>query len=128
MFFRVNVTGLITQEWGERMPFNAWTSNGLAIGDTWGALLPTYDGGDFLDRKPRDSERWMWASSVDHVRNRMAIESLPSRSTLRFTMAAATWQEPVLYEIETPAVAPAGGGLIRALNPTALGPTAMNPS
>lgn len=129
MFFRGGVTTLITQEWGERMCFNAWTANNLTKGDTWGALLPTYNGTDALGRGAADNQRLLWASSVDWVRNLIAIEAMPSRSTLRITMAPATWQEPSVFEIEVPVVPPPdAGGIIRAINPTALGPTAMNPS
>jgi hypothetical protein len=127
MFFRAAINALVTQEWGERMCFNAWLANGLAKGDTWGALLPTYDGMDIQDRRPRDESRGLWPSSIDRVRNQMALETFPPRASVRSMFLPAIWQEPVNYDMEPPVIAPTEGGLLRAVNPAVFGPSALNP-
>lgn len=125
-FARAAINALITQELGERMCFNAWLANGLVKGDTWGALMPTYDGHEFLDRKPRDDVRPFWPSSVDRVRNQVALEALPARGVVRWTFAPATWREPVVYETEPPAVVDVEARVF-AINPQILGPQHANP-
>ena len=128
MFFRVGIATLVTQEFGERAWVGPWGANGLARGTTWGALLPQYDGMEPLGRAPRDDADTLYASSVDRLRNRMATETMPSRGALRSTMAPLTWQEPTYYETEVPAVAPSdAGGILRALNPSVVGHSALNP-
>jgi hypothetical protein len=126
--FRVSITAIGPQELGERMCFNTWGTNDRVNGVTWGALMPTYDGGDFTQRRPSDSERDLWASSVDRVRNRMAVESFHPRASIRSMFLPGTWKEPVNYDMEPPVIAPVEGGLLRAINPSALGPSALNPA
>jgi len=59
----------------------------------------------------------------------MAVLCPPSTAAVDSLFAPAVWWEPVVYAATEPAPpAPVDAGPLRAINPSALGPSSMNPA